>query len=128
MRVLECWALRADLVVYAMVPSTIAATRLSQRTGPAAHGRNFPESVANGPVVPILCIAVRKLGGAAGLAAEAVALALLVPGGSSLAQTTGRTGRTGSTPTMTALIAQAKQLEFQINGLPVASSAKTTIS
>jgi peptidoglycan DL-endopeptidase CwlO len=44
-------------------------------------------------------------------------LALLLPGGSSLAQTTGRTGRTGSTPTMAALIAQAKQLEFQINAL-----------
>jgi cell wall-associated NlpC family hydrolase len=60
---------------------------------------------------------VRKLSGAAGLAAAAVMLALLVPGGSSLAQTTGRTGRTGSTPTMAALIAQAKQLEFQINAL-----------
>jgi peptidoglycan DL-endopeptidase CwlO len=56
---------------------------------------------------------VRKLSGAAGLAAAAVALALLVPG-SSLAQTT---GRTGSTPTMADLIAQAKQLEFQINAL-----------
>jgi peptidoglycan DL-endopeptidase CwlO len=57
---------------------------------------------------------VRKLSGAAGLAAAAVALALLVPGGSSLAQTT---GRTGSAPTMAALVAQAKQLEFQINAL-----------
>jgi len=43
-----------------------------------------------------------------------VALALLVPGESSLAQPA---GRTGSTPTMAALIAQAKQLEFQINAL-----------
>jgi peptidoglycan DL-endopeptidase CwlO len=59
---------------------------------------------------------VRKLSGAAGLAAAAVALALLVPG-NSLAQTTGRTGRSGPTPTMAALIAQAKQLEFQINAL-----------
>jgi cell wall-associated NlpC family hydrolase len=57
---------------------------------------------------------VRKLSGAAGLAAAAVALALLVPGESSLAQPA---GRTGSTPTMAALIAQAKQLEFQINAL-----------
>jgi peptidoglycan DL-endopeptidase CwlO len=57
---------------------------------------------------------VRKLSGAAGLAAAAVALTLLVPGGSSLAQTT---RPTGSTPTMAALIAQAKQLEFQINAL-----------
>ena len=56
---------------------------------------------------------MRKLSGAAGLAAAAVALALLVPG-NSLAQVT---GRTGSTPTMAALIAQAKQLEFQINAL-----------
>jgi peptidoglycan DL-endopeptidase CwlO len=60
---------------------------------------------------------VRKLSGAAGLAAAAVALALLVPGQSSLAQPTARTGRTGSPPTMAALIAQAKQLEFQINAL-----------
>jgi peptidoglycan DL-endopeptidase CwlO len=58
-----------------------------------------------------LCIAVRKLSGAAGLAAAAVALALLVPGGSSLAQTT------GPKPTMAALVAEAKQLEFQINAL-----------
>ncbi len=58
-----------------------------------------------------MCIAVRKLSGAAGLAAAAVALALLVPGGSSLAQTT------GSAPTMAALVAEAKQLEFQINAL-----------
>ena len=56
---------------------------------------------------------MRKLSGAAGLAAAAVALALLVPG-NSLAQPI---GRTGSTPTMAALIAQAKQLEFQINAL-----------
>jgi peptidoglycan DL-endopeptidase CwlO len=54
---------------------------------------------------------VRKLSGAAGLAAATAALALLVPGGSSLAQTT------GPKPTMAALIAQAKQLEFQINAL-----------
>jgi peptidoglycan DL-endopeptidase CwlO len=58
-----------------------------------------------------LCIAVRKLSGAAGLAAAAAALALLAPGASSLAQTT------GSTPTLATLIAQAKQLEFQINAL-----------
>ncbi len=54
---------------------------------------------------------MRKLSGAAGLAAAAAALALLVPGGSSLAQTT------GPKPTMAALVAQAKQLEFQINAL-----------
>ena len=38
-------------------------------------------------------------------------LALLVPGGSSLAQTA------GSQPTMATLVAEAKQLEFQINAL-----------
>jgi len=54
---------------------------------------------------------VRKLSGAAGLAAAAAALALLVPGGSSLAQTT------GPKPTMATLVAEAKQLEFQINAL-----------
>jgi peptidoglycan DL-endopeptidase CwlO len=57
-----------------------------------------------------VCIAVRKRG-AAGLAAATAALALLVPGGSSLAQTT------APKPTMASLIAQAKQLEFQINAL-----------
>jgi cell wall-associated NlpC family hydrolase len=58
-----------------------------------------------------LCIAVRKISGAAGLAAAAAALALVVPGGSSLAQAT------GPKPTMDSLVAQAKQLEFQINAL-----------
>ena len=58
-----------------------------------------------------MCIAVRKLSGAAGLAAAAAVLALLVPGGSSLAQTT------GPEPTMATLVAEAKQLEFQINAL-----------
>ena len=54
---------------------------------------------------------MRKLSGAAGLAAAAAALVLLVPGGSSLAQPT------GPKPTMAELIVQAKQLEFQINAL-----------
>jgi peptidoglycan DL-endopeptidase CwlO len=54
---------------------------------------------------------VRKLCGAAGLAAAAVALALLVPAGSSLAQAS------GPAPTMATLVAEAKQLEFQINAL-----------
>jgi peptidoglycan DL-endopeptidase CwlO len=56
-------------------------------------------------------MAVRKLSGAAGLAAAAGALALLVPGGSSLAQTA------GPKPTMATLVAEARQLEFQINAL-----------
>ncbi len=58
-----------------------------------------------------MCIAVRKLSGAAGLAAATAALALIVPGGSSAAQTT------APKPNLTSLVAQAKQLEFQINAL-----------
>jgi peptidoglycan DL-endopeptidase CwlO len=58
-----------------------------------------------------LCIAVRKLSGAAGLAAATAVLALVVPGGSSVAQTT------PPKPNLTALVAEAKQLEFQINAL-----------
>ena len=54
---------------------------------------------------------MRKLSGAAGLAAATVALALVVPGGSSAAQTT------APKPNLTTLVAQAKQLEFQINAL-----------
>ena len=51
---------------------------------------------------------MRKLSGAAGLAAATAALALIVPGGSSAAQTTAPKPN---------LVAQAKQLEFQINAL-----------
>ncbi len=54
---------------------------------------------------------MRKLSGAAGLAAVTAALALIVPGGSSAAQTT------APKPNLTTLVAQAKQLEFQINAL-----------
>jgi peptidoglycan DL-endopeptidase CwlO len=54
---------------------------------------------------------VRKLSGAAGLAAATAALALVLPGGSSVAQTT------APKPNLTTLVAQAKQLEFQINAL-----------
>jgi cell wall-associated NlpC family hydrolase len=54
---------------------------------------------------------VRKLSGAAGLVAATAALALIVPGGSSAAQTT------SPKPNLTNLVAQAKQLEFQINAL-----------
>jgi cell wall-associated NlpC family hydrolase len=54
---------------------------------------------------------VRKLSGAAGLAAATAALALIVPGGSSAAQTM---VPKSSLPT---LVSQAKQLEFQINAL-----------
>jgi len=54
---------------------------------------------------------VRKLSGAAGLAAVTAALALVLPGGSSAAQTT------APKPNLTTLVAEAKQLEFQINAL-----------
>jgi cell wall-associated NlpC family hydrolase len=54
---------------------------------------------------------VRKLSGAACLAAATAALVLVVPGGSSSAQTT------ASKPSLATLVAQAKQLEFQINTL-----------
>jgi cell wall-associated NlpC family hydrolase len=54
---------------------------------------------------------VRKLSGAAGLAAATAALVLLVPGGSGIAQPA------APKPTLTQLVAQAKQLEFQINAL-----------
>jgi peptidoglycan DL-endopeptidase CwlO len=54
---------------------------------------------------------VRKLSGVAGLAAATATLALVVPGGISAAQTT------APRPNLTTLVAQAKQLEFQINAL-----------
>jgi cell wall-associated NlpC family hydrolase len=54
---------------------------------------------------------VRKLSGAAGLAAATAALALIVPSGISAAQTT------APKPSLTTLVAEAKQLEFQINAL-----------
>ncbi len=58
---------------------------------------------------------MRKLSGVAGLAGAAAALALLVtgilPGGISAAQTI------APKPNLTTLVAQAKQLEFQINAL-----------
>ncbi len=58
-----------------------------------------------------MCIAVRKLSGAACLAAATTALALLVPATDSMAKTT------APKPTLTELVAQAKQLETQINSL-----------
>ena len=54
---------------------------------------------------------MRKLSGAAGLAAATAALAVIVPGGISAARTT------APKPNLTTLVAQAKQLEFQINAL-----------
>ena len=54
---------------------------------------------------------MRKLSGGASLAAATAALALLVPAADSLAQTT------SPPPSLTTLVAQAKQLEFQINAL-----------
>jgi cell wall-associated NlpC family hydrolase len=54
---------------------------------------------------------VRPLSGAACLAAATVALAVTVPAADSMAQTT------SSQPSLTTLVAQARQLEFQINAL-----------
>ncbi|MGD0606180.1 MAG: NlpC/P60 family protein [Streptosporangiaceae bacterium] len=54
---------------------------------------------------------MRKLSGAACLTAVTAVLALVLPGGSSAAQTT------APKPNLTTLVAQAKQLEFQINAL-----------
>jgi peptidoglycan DL-endopeptidase CwlO len=54
---------------------------------------------------------VRKLSGAAGLVTAAAVLALVLPGGSSVAQTI------APKPNLNSLVAQAKQLEFQINAL-----------
>ena len=62
-------------------------------------------------MIPILCIAVRKLSGATVLAAATAMLALVVPGGISAAQTM---APKSDLPT---LVAEAKQLEFQINAL-----------
>ncbi len=54
---------------------------------------------------------MRKLSGVTGLAAATAALALIVPGGISAAQTI------APEPNLTTLVAEAKQLEFQINAL-----------
>jgi len=54
---------------------------------------------------------VRRLSGATGLVAATAALALIVPGGISAAQTI------APKPNLTTLVAEAKQLEFQINAL-----------
>jgi cell wall-associated NlpC family hydrolase len=54
---------------------------------------------------------VRKLSGGVGLVGAAAALALILPGGISAAQTT------APKPNLTTLVAEAKQLEFQINAL-----------
>jgi peptidoglycan DL-endopeptidase CwlO len=62
-------------------------------------------------MIPISCIAVRRLSGAAGLAVATAVAALLVPAVTSVAQTT------SPTPGLTTLVAEAKQLEFEINAL-----------
>ena len=54
---------------------------------------------------------MRKVSGGAGLVGAAAALALVLPGGISVAQTT------APKPNLTTLVAEAKQLEFQINAL-----------
>ena len=103
--------MRAGLIVYAIAPSTLAAG--AGATG-SAGGRppdKFPDLVEQPTSSPIFCIAVRKLSGVACLVAATTALALLVPAADSMAQTT------SPKPTLASLVAQAKQLEFQINAL-----------
>ena len=67
--------------------------------------------MGNRASIPISCIAVRKLSRAASLAAVTATLALAVPGGISAAQVV------APKPDLKTLVAQAKQLEFQINSL-----------
>jgi peptidoglycan DL-endopeptidase CwlO len=75
------------------------------------HTRTSAESVEQPAANPISCFAVRKLSGAAYVAAATTALALIVPAADSMAQTA------STPPSLTSLVAQAKQLEFQINAL-----------
>ena len=110
-RIIGTSRVRAGLIVYAIAPSTIAAGPARPVPAGGRYGRSFPESVEQPASGPIWCIAVRKVSGAASLVAAAAALALLVPGADSLAQTT------APKPTLSSLVAQAKQLEFQINAL-----------
>src|SRR2546428_1474653 len=103
---------RAGLMVYAMAPSTIAADRVrSARPGFLPQGKTSTESVGNRALIPISCIAVRKLSRAASLAVATATLAVAVPGGISAAQVV------APKPDLKTLVAQAKQLEFQINSL-----------
>src|ERR1700683_2654931 len=119
LRIIGTSRVRAGLIVYAIARSTIAAAgaghdgRWTLGTRPAAGGpgEKFPESVEEPASGPIWCIAVRKLSGAACLAAATTALALLVAAADSMAQTT------APKPTLNNLVAPAKQLEFQINAL-----------
>jgi peptidoglycan DL-endopeptidase CwlO len=111
LRIIGTSRVRAGLIVYAIAPSTLAAG--AGATGPA-DGRppdKFPDLVEQLTSSPIFCIAVRKLSGVACLVAATTALAVLVPAADSMAQTT------SPKPTLTSLVAQAKQLEFQINAL-----------
>src|SRR6266702_2771250 len=95
-----------------MAPSTIAAAGTApSRPLRVSQGKTSAESVANRPLLPISCFAVRKLSGVAGLAVATAVLALVVPGGISVAQTV------APKPNLTTLVAEAKQLEFQINAL-----------
>ena len=100
---------RAGLIVYPIAPSTIAAGPRAGDSGRAAR-EQLPQAGWQPPRIPISCIAVGRRSRAAGLAAAAAAL-VLVPAAGSAALTT------APQPTLTTLVAQAKQLEFQINAL-----------
>jgi peptidoglycan DL-endopeptidase CwlO len=90
-------------------PGTAAGRRAELRRRTA--GGTSAESVERRPPNPISCIAVRKRSGAASLATATATLTLLVPAVGSNAQIT------SSQPTLASLVAQARQLEFQINAL-----------
>ncbi len=75
-----------------------------------AQGKTSPESVAQPTPIPILCIAVRKLSGAAACRGRGRARSAGARGGQ-------RGADDRPKPDLTTLVAQAKQLEFQINAL-----------
>jgi peptidoglycan DL-endopeptidase CwlO len=101
----------AITLVCAITPSTIAAGHDGGAGRAEAPGKTSPESVERRAANPISCIAVRKRSGAACLAAATTALAALVPAAGSMAQTV------SPQPGLAGLVAQAKQLESQINAL-----------
>src|SRR6266446_6928450 len=95
-----------------MAPSTIAAAGTApSRPLRVSQGKTSAESVANRPLLPISCFAVRKLSGAARLAAVTAALALVVPGGISAAQTI------APKPNLTTLVAEAQQFLSQASAI-----------
>ena len=91
----------------------VAASELSRPlwVSPRIVRKTSTELADKYTTIPISCFAVRKLTGVTSLAVVASALALVVPGAVSEAQTS------APKPSLSTLLAQAKQLEFQINAL-----------